>query len=69
MLVTRLRSFSPDDQENNSRESNMQSLSLLGGKHLLITKITSDKDISFSWCIAASEFEDTGRKSYTRNGH
>lgn len=38
------------------RRSNMGGLSLPGGKDLLISKITSDEDVQFHWCIAAAAF-------------
>lgn len=38
------------------RRSNMRGLSLPGGKDLLISKITSDEDVQFHWCIAAAAF-------------
>ena len=40
----------------------MQSLSLSGGKHLLISKITSDEDVRFNWCIAAADFGEAEEK-------
>ena len=44
------------------RKSNMQSLSLSGGKHILIGKITSDEDVRFNWCIAAADFGEAEEK-------
>ena len=44
------------------RRSNMRGLSLPGGKDLLISKITSDEDIQFHWCVAAAAFgEEEGK--------
>ena len=43
------------------RKSNMRSLSS-GGKHLLITKLSSDEDVRFNWCIAAADFEEAEEK-------
>ena len=43
------------------RKSNMQSLSLSGGKHLLC-KITSDEDVHFNWCITAADFGEAEEK-------
>ena len=44
------------------RKSNMQSLSLSGGKHILIGKITSGEDVRFNWCIAAADFGEAEEK-------
>ena len=40
------------------RKSSMQNFLYSGGMHLLISKITSDNDICFNWCMAASDFEE-----------